>query len=602
MEKVLNERYSELLSDYEIGMTEEDLDRIDLQLSQEEEEQMQELLDMSKNADVKDTLLHDIIEATKKGSLDFLNSFTDTMDTFDEMKNPQSVRKWNDTEIDKARKPATPQNDWETRTMRDARTNPFDSNVSGDTSNMSSAGQKKFEQYKEAYAQRTKSLTNISANGNSVERSNNNVNNETLSGLRSYRIGPVVPMPSAEETQLEYTKYKANDGQCEPTSWLRQRNYDDFDNELVKQFGFKNKAQAAKWREENHLTIHEGPEGMFLVPSDVHDAARHNGYCSQLSKLLNGKVSAEDVQKWVHDERVAVVAHECKIRATRAVKGIGMSIVKDLLKSFIFITGEEVYIEFKRTTDEKFVERVKHLLQQIFTHLKKKCAEKLRALKDTILNGVKGTLISEFFTLLNDYIFKTVKNIFKIVRTMWSSILKALKVIFSSKSSWEDRIFEATKILTAGMIGVLGFSLNELIDKGLTSIGIPFSSFIAECLSGLFAGIMSAVVLVVFDNIKGKMHATSIYVQRSLLESKLIALDSARITISSLKLDMKAKDTYVFFGMTMQSIKSLYEDINVQQSNTRFNLTQAEKEIEEQKTCNNRLEKLKEKYLNDDEF
>ena len=51
--------------------------------------------------------------------------------------------------------------------------------------------------------------------------------------------------------------------------------------------------------------------------------------------------------------------------------------------------------------------------------------------------------------------------------------------------------------------------LQSLIEKGLMSLGIPFASFIAECLSGLFSGIMSAVVLMLFDNVKKHFKAKS---------------------------------------------------------------------------------------------
>ena len=55
---------------------------------------------------------------------------------------------------------------------------------------------------------------------------------------------------------------------------------------------------------------------------------------------------------------------------------------------------------------------------------------------------------------------------------------------------FHNKVFEVAKVMTAGLVGVIGFSLNELIEKGLMSLGIPFASFIAECLSGLFSGIM----------------------------------------------------------------------------------------------------------------
>ena len=65
-------------------------------------------------------------------------------------------------------------------------------------------------------------------------------------------------------------------------TWIRERNFDKFDEALVKEYGFKSKAEARAWRKSNHLTIHESADGMILVPTDVHDRASHSGYCSQI--------------------------------------------------------------------------------------------------------------------------------------------------------------------------------------------------------------------------------------------------------------------------------------------------------------------------------
>ena len=90
----------------------------------------------------------------------------------------------------------------------------------------------------------------------------------------------------------------------------------------------------------------------------------------------------------------------------------------------------------------------------------------------------KSNVIAEIFTALNDFVFNTFKNTLRIIRKMWGSIKSAFKIIFKSDKSvsFGERLYEATKVLTAGVVALLGFGLNELIDKGLTSLGIPFSS------------------------------------------------------------------------------------------------------------------------------
>ena len=89
--------------------------------------------------------------------------------------------------------------------------------------------------------------------------------------------------------------------------------------------------------------------------------------------------------------------------------------------------------------------------------------------------------------------------------------------------------------------------LNELIEKGLSFIGVPFASFIAECLSGLFAGILSAIVLMLFDHIKGSFEVRDNQLKLLLLERKSVFIGVARIAISSILAEKSLLETYSFF-------------------------------------------------------
>ena len=70
------------LADYEISFSEDGLNELDMKLSQEEELKMKELLDLREHAKVEGHLLKDMLEAAKQGALNYLNSFTDTGETF----------------------------------------------------------------------------------------------------------------------------------------------------------------------------------------------------------------------------------------------------------------------------------------------------------------------------------------------------------------------------------------------------------------------------------------------------------------------------------------------------------------------------------------
>lgn len=238
------------------------------------------------------------------------------------------------------------------------------------------------------------------------------------------------------------------------------------------------------------------------------------------------------------------------------------------------------------------------VLQKSWDYVKKKC----KAILDKLWKTLKGSLLSEFLTMLNDFFLKTFKNTVRLIRQLWSSIKSAFKIIFSKegKYSWGERIFEATKILSAGIVGVIGFSLNELIDKGLTAIGVPFASFISECLSGLFAGVMSAMVLMMFDNVKKNYKANSAETQQMLLKSKYLMTGVARIQISSIIVDNRISETYNFFGTTFSIIQQHRANIEVLQIEGESLSQDCNNELEAQKKRTQKLIELTEKHNNDE--
>lgn len=581
-----------------------DLDELEHALSKQEEECLSEILELEKEVDCSSqpTLMRDIFEAAKKGAMDYLDSMTDTGETFSSMKRSDEVKQWDDTEVEPINT-SIYKSEAElskARTMKDANSSAIKERTAYTTEGMSESGKRLFEKYEEIYSQRTKILTQLSKEGNTINRANKETNFETLSGLRGYRIGPVVAMPTAQQAKEGYSQYLQEHGVtgASPSSWLYKENMKQFDTELAKQLGFNSASEAEAWRKSNGLTVHEGPDGMFMVPSDVHSSARHDGYRSMMSKYMKGELSEEDMNSYIRQEKIAYVKHEARERGTRMAKGMGLAMIKDILKHTIIIVCKESYSEFEKESSESFINRIKAILQRCWNSIK----SKVKHIASNIWNNIKGSILSEFLTALNDYLFGTFKNIFKLVRQMWGSIKNAFKIICNKSYSWEERIFEATKILSAGIVGILGFSLNELIEKGLMSIGVPFASFIAECLSGLFAGIMSAIVLMLFDNLKKSYKTQSPCLQMSLANSKIICIESARLSLSTLKTDIMMRDTYQFVGGAFNHIAETRSDIIQRQAESEKQNQEIESEMLKQDKQNNKVKELSNKYLIDDDF
>ncbi len=538
------------LSDVELPF-EDELNKVENQLSQEEENILREIIETESQIEKKD-FISDLLSAVKKGAEDYIDAMTDTGDTFDKMKNSQDVSKLDNKLIERKQKCINP------RTMAEASNTPFDNDSANSTEGMSKEGAQKFEMHKEAYKQRTKSITGLSLPKEDSKKKvkykqDSVVNSESLSGLKGYRIGIVVPMDSIGDIQEKYQQRIQSKGEMSNKAretWIRNNNFHKYYEALVVEYGFKNISHAKQWINKNHLTIHESPDGMILVPTDVHDRASHSGYCSQINKFLTGEISKEQLDRAVVQEKIAYVKHEAKQHTIRAVNGFGMAVVKDMMKFCIATVSKETYNEFHQQSEEKFVQRMKRILNNSW---QKFLAKFKNDLKKIFSGGVKS-LLNEFLTMLNDYFLGVFKKIFKVVRQMWGSIKSAFKIICSKQYSWQERIFEAAKILSAGAVGVLGFSLNELLEQGLIAIGFPFAPFVAECLSGLFAGIMSAVVLMLFDNMKAAYKSNKAEIQLLQKQSQLSNIYTLKIGVDTMRTDIEFLKAYGFIDMDIAQI------------------------------------------------
>lgn len=585
-------------SDIEIELEDLSLESFDKLLSEQDEALVAQIDELQKQMDGGHNLMHDLMEAVKKGAIDYVDSMTDTGETFNDAKNPQAVKSLNNYEIDKRSKPADAQanENWRTRNMRDAKETPFDLNVSKNTIGMPESGTAKFKRYEEAYKQRLKTNTVISNAEKSIKTSDPVQNLESLAGLRNYRIGPVVPMPDIEKIKREYKTAVSEGKSYSAAGFIRKKNFDEFDGALMKKFGFSTPAEAKRWRESNHLTIHETGDGMFLVPTDVHDSSSHSGYCSKLSDILKGKEGADEAMKqFIRDEKIAYVKHEAKIRGERALVGVGMSAIKDLLKHIIANLITSFCEKYKLIREKGLLEYVKEVLTDCWKKIKSKV---LNILKNIGANIV-GALGTELLNAVNDFLLGTFKRIFSVIRQMFGSIKNAFKILCNKEYPWQEKVFEAAKILSAGAVAVLGFSLNEILEKGLTFIHMPYASFVAECLAGLFAGIFSNVVLMLFDHTKGALKVRDAQLQLSLLQSQSIFINELRIDVTVLKSNRDVYDTYKFFGNAIYEIKETRSEIEAIEDRMKKANDETKKILEE---TNKRFSNLKNRIGNDSDF
>ena len=118
------------MSNYDL----KELEAIEFQLSEEDEQMLAEVAEISKNMPKDKDLLSDLIDASIKGSMNYVDSFIDITEIGDYQKNSSALRDYDNIEI-------TPKKGSEgSRTMKDARYSPYQADAYKDNSKMSETG------------------------------------------------------------------------------------------------------------------------------------------------------------------------------------------------------------------------------------------------------------------------------------------------------------------------------------------------------------------------------------------------------------------------------------------------------------------------------
>ena len=165
--------------------------------------------------------------------------------------------------------------------------------------------------------------------------------------------------------------------------------------------------------------------------------------------------------------------------------------------------------------------------------------------------NVAGSIAMEVMNAIVDFLLRSFKNVAKMIRLMLNSIIRALKIILDGSRSWEERLFEALKILSAGMTAFIGLGLNEVITDFLSTTFPPMAGiapFIADALVGFISCVMSSVVLCMFDRYKANLEIKTAQLRMDLLNTKLIYTSSSLALVSSIKTGYIVRGTMDYTG------------------------------------------------------
>lgn len=150
---------------------------------------------------------------------------------------------------------------------------------------------------------------------------------------------------------------------------------------------------------------------------------------------------------------------------------MGMKQVIGLVITEIWFAVKEDFENFSTSNSlkENFFQ-LKDTIEKAFNRAKEKYKDFIDKFKEGAISG----LLSSLTTTICNIFFTTAKNIVKIIRYAYVSIIQALKILFFNPDNLllGDRIRETLKIISTGASIVVGIISSEAISKILNNFGI----------------------------------------------------------------------------------------------------------------------------------
>lgn len=126
---------------------------------------------------------------------------------------------------------------------------------------------------------------------------------------------------------------------------------------------------------------------------------------------------------------------------------------------------------------------------------------KYKELWHKFIEGTTGGILASLTTTLCNIFFTTAKNVVRIIRQSWASLVEAAKILFFNPDSlpFGERLRAAAKIIATGASVVLGIIVGDMIAK--TGVGaIPVVGDVVQTFcSTLISGILSCSLLYLLD-------------------------------------------------------------------------------------------------------
>ena len=183
------------------------------------------------------------------------------------------------------------------------------------------------------------------------------------------------------------------------------------------------------------------------------------------------------------------------VAGTGAVEGVKLGFQQAIglvFCEFFYGVFDEVKDLFKNGFSDDFMSfcrDMKKRLQRIAQRIQDKWKDILSAFGQGFFSGFLSNLV----TVIINIFVKTGRNIVRMIREGFFSILKAIKMLcFPPEGmTWRQAAHEASKIIASGIVVVGCVCLEEYIDKMLTLV--PILEFISDILTSIVVGTVTGL-------------------------------------------------------------------------------------------------------------
>lgn len=231
-----------------------------------------------------------------------------------------------------------------------------------------------------------------------------------------------------------------------------------------------------------------------------------------------------------------------------------------------FAIKEEFYSFSEEFEFEKLLKSIGNGIKKGFQRAK----ENYKELMSKVLEGALAGALSSLTTTLCNIFFTTAKNVVKIIRQTYASLVQAVKILFINPDNlpFGERMRAVVKILATGATVVLGSLVSEAIGK--TSIAtIPVIGEVIQNFCGaLITGILSCSLLYLLDRNESINKLVSFlnnlppfsqevdYFKRQAIYFEFYAAELMKIDIDKFK---KEVDIYSEFCKKLEVVNDEYE-------------------------------------------